>query len=221
MVCVGYNTFSEHPFFGMNFHHPAARAGRRQAKFGSRGQCGGGPARFARRGSQEGEHGRSIRRSNLHVADLGDKFQLSVDFPGVKASALTVQVEDRVLTICGDRFVPSEEGVRAVEYVRRFRLDESIDAEHLSANLADGVLVLTAPKIQKAGPINVAITTNPSPDEPEEDTDEDDDMVLVDVQEGATNTEDEDGDKKPAAADPTDETKESPPESEKKKSEAN
>jgi HSP20 family protein len=198
----------------MKCGHPAYRAGRHQVKFSRRGQYGGPPARFARRSLEEGDHERSIRRSNLHVADLGDKLQLSVDFPGVKAADLNVQVEDRILMISGNRSVPSEEGVRAVEYVRRFRLDESIDAENLSANLADGVLVLTAQRIQKAGPINVAVTTNATPGE-SEDT-EDDDVVLVDVQEGATTTEGGDGDKKPAAADSTAETKDSSlPENEK------
>jgi HSP20 family molecular chaperone IbpA len=52
------------------------------------------------------------RQNNLNVSDFGDKVQLSIDLPGVKASDLKVQIEDRVLSISGSRVIQTEQGAR-------------------------------------------------------------------------------------------------------------
>eukprot|EP00545_Synedropsis_sp_CCMP1620_P006156 CAMPEP_0119017260 /NCGR_PEP_ID=MMETSP1176-20130426/15938_1 /TAXON_ID=265551 /ORGANISM="Synedropsis recta cf, Strain CCMP1620" /LENGTH=248 /DNA_ID=CAMNT_0006970931 /DNA_START=23 /DNA_END=769 /DNA_ORIENTATION=+ len=215
--------FSPHGPFGPHHHHGPFGAGH-HGPFGAGpyGRPHGGRyGRRCRRGprdphsmdhcwhhQEQEEEPRVLRQNNLHVADFGDNVQLSIDFPGVKASDLTIQVEDRVLIISGKRFIPTEDGVRAVEYSRRFHLDESIDAKNLSANLADGVLVLTATKIRKAGPTNIPVTANPS-QEPQ-DEENDDDMVLVDIQEEGAATND--GEKKPAAVDSPAEPEDNTPE---------
>jgi HSP20 family molecular chaperone IbpA len=95
---------------------------------------------------------------NLHVSDLGDKVQLSIDFPGVKASDLYVHVQDRVLFLSGTRAIPTAQGVRKIEQHRRFRLDNSIDSENVKANLSHGILVVTAPKLKKGSPTTIPVT---------------------------------------------------------------
>lgn len=178
MTCGPYSTLARHPMFGMKFHYPRA------------GRC---PAKFGRNGAGRPFH---RREQNLHVADLGDKVQLSIDIPGVQASGLDIEVDDRVLSISGSRSIHTGHGVRTVEYSRRFRLDETIDSERVAANLSDGVLVLTAPRIQKARPIKIPVTTTPASTIPRDDeVEEDDDVVLVDVQ--TAKVDEASGDKKP------------------------
>ncbi|KAI2496163.1 Hsp20/alpha crystallin family [Fragilaria crotonensis] len=168
MTCGSFSTLAFHPVIGSRLHLRHRRPDRCKAKFTLRrfpGHAGG--------------------HQNLQVRDLGDKVQLSIDLPGVKASALKVQVEDKILSVSASRDIHTEYGLREVEYHRRFRLDDSIDSQRATANLAEGVLILTAPKIQKAGSRTIPITTN----DPATTTDKqgdraeegDDDVVLVDA----------------------------------------
>jgi hypothetical protein len=144
------------------------------------------------------------------VRDLGEKVQLSIDLPGVKASALKVQVEDRILSISASRDIHTEPGVREVEYHRKFRLDESIDSQHATANLAEGVLILTAPKIQKAGSRSIPITTNDTATTADEQddraVDDNDDGLLVDAP-NSTETEPARDKKSSAGDDKVDDSK--------------
>jgi HSP20 family protein len=87
-----------------------------------------------------------------------DRVELSIDVPGVKASDVSVNVENRVLTISGSRTVQDGNRSNALKFSRQFALDATVDAERLSANLVDGVLTITAPKIEKPGPVQVTVT---------------------------------------------------------------
>lgn len=178
MACGLNSMLTYHPMGGMKFRFPAARATKRcNVKFGPPYQ------------RVLGQHHR--RENNLHVSDLGDKVQLSIDFPGVKVSDLKVRIEERVLSISGRRMVPTDQGVREVEHHRKFRLDERIDSTNITANLSDGVLVVTAPKLKKAIPMTIPITTvSTIPDnvDPQEgdaartndaDDSNDDDIVVI------------------------------------------
>ena len=182
MTCGSYSTIAFHPVFGTKLHHPKRIPAHCSTKFTLR--------RFP---------GHTNRHRNLQVSDHGDKVQLSIDLPGVKASALKVQVADRILSVSATRQIHTVNGVREVEYDRRFRLDESIDSLHATANLADGVLVLTAPKIQKIGSRTIPVSTNKQA--AAADDHGDDDVVLVDTLD--LTTKEPDGDRKPAAVDST------------------
>ena len=101
------------------------------------------------------------RAENLCVSQVGDKVQLSIDVPGVKASDLTVRIENRVLSISGIRYVQSDHGgVRRIEHHRRFHIDIAIDAEHIEANWSHGVLSLIAPLRPKSSrQFKIPVTT--------------------------------------------------------------
>ena len=96
----------------------------------------------------------------VNISDHGDKVELSIDVPGIKASNLKVAVEDGVLTISGTRDDTS--------FSRQFQLDRTVDVAKLAANLADGVLTITAPKIEEPAPIQITITEEPSVETSEE-----------------------------------------------------
>lgn len=77
-----------------------------------------------------------------------DKFQVQIDVPGVKAEDLNVDVEDdgKVLTLSGSRERTKDGSTYSSKFSQRFSLDPTVDAEAFSANLENGVLIVTAPK---------------------------------------------------------------------------
>lgn len=89
---------------------------------------------------------------------------LLADLPGVKADRLNIDLRDNVITIIGD-ISPAEgqdEEDLVVEYetgryYRQFTLSEVVDQNKIDAKLADGVLRLTLPKVEKATPRKIAI----------------------------------------------------------------
>jgi HSP20 family molecular chaperone IbpA len=81
--------------------------------------------------------------ANHHVHETEEAITVSIDLPGVKASDLQVQVEDKVLRVSGDRKTAGTES----KFVRSFSIDPTtVDFDNMKANLEYGVLTLTAPK---------------------------------------------------------------------------
>jgi len=91
-----------------------------------------------------------LRRSSpcYEITEDDDKFRLAVDVPGVKASDMTVQLEHggRVLRLWGGRKVERAGQVTETRFEKSFTIDQTVDASKITANLADGVLIVTAPK---------------------------------------------------------------------------
>ncbi|KAL9273621.1 17.6 kDa class I heat shock protein 3-like protein [Drosera capensis] len=84
-----------------------------------------------------------------------------VDLPGTTKEEVKVEVVDegRVLQISGERSEEEEEiGVRhRVErgrgkFVRRFRLPRNVEVEDVKAEMEDGVLTVTVPKVEEKKP---------------------------------------------------------------------
>ncbi len=109
---------------------------------------------------------------------------LLADLPGVTADRLNIDLRDDIITITGDirpeeggdeedllveyetgryyrQFTLDEEDLlveyETGRYYRQFTLSEVIDQNRIDANLADGVLRLTLPKVEKATPRRIAI----------------------------------------------------------------
>jgi HSP20 family protein len=99
------------------------------------------------------------------VKETGDAFVLKADLPGVKEEELDVSLNGNQLTISGKREEERrEEGEQyyAMErsygsFVRSFSLPDSVDSEHVVADLKHGVLTLHLPKRPEAQPKRIAI----------------------------------------------------------------
>jgi HSP20 family protein len=93
------------------------------------------------------------------------KYQIAIDVPGVKANDMNVELEHdgRVLHLSGGRKVEKGGTVTETKFDKRFTIGDNIDTAKLSANLADGVLVVTAPKKpeKKEEVLKIAITEQP------------------------------------------------------------
>jgi HSP20 family protein len=85
------------------------------------------------------------------------------DVPGVKQEDLEVTVENDVLTIKGARKFEAKEDEQVMlgraygSFTRSFTLPDYVDDTKLSAELADGVLMIRIPKQAKAKPRRIQI----------------------------------------------------------------
>jgi HSP20 family protein len=82
------------------------------------------------------------------VIDNDEKFQVSLEVPGVKPEDLNIKVEEdgKFLTISGSR-EKSETGYSySSKFSQSFYLDPSIETDKISANLQNGILLVAASK---------------------------------------------------------------------------
>jgi len=91
------------------------------------------------------------------------------DMPGVKQEDLQMTLADRVLTIQGTRRFDNKDNERVMlgraygSFTRSYTLPESLDEQHLTAELADGVLTVRIPKRPEAQPRRIQIGQGSTP----------------------------------------------------------
>ena len=83
----------------------------------------------------------------IDIYDGEDHFELSAELPGVEQDDVDVEVLDGVLTITGEKKFTreSKDGAHVVErsfgsFKRSFRLNDTIDADNITASFKNGVL---------------------------------------------------------------------------------
>jgi HSP20 family protein len=106
-------------------------------------------------------------RYYIPYADIyeGDEaLTVVMEMPGVEKSNLDVALENGVLRVDGRIDFSKYEGMEPVyteynigHYTRSFSLSKKIDQDGISAQLEDGVLILTLPKAKEAQPRRVSI----------------------------------------------------------------
>jgi HSP20 family protein len=100
----------------------------------------------------------------VNVREEDDAYVLSALVPGLKSDELNIQVLEDVLRIQGEyKADESNYLVRELpngSFTRTLRLPAAIDAEHVEANITDGVLTLRLPKAESARPKQIKIKAN-------------------------------------------------------------
>jgi len=102
----------------------------------------------------------------VDIFETDKEMTLLADFPGVKSEDLNLDLRDNVLTLTGDvtPWEGAEEEDLLIEYeigryFRQFTLSEAIDQGRIGAQLDDGVLRLTLPKVERATPRKISVKT--------------------------------------------------------------
>lgn len=101
---------------------------------------------------------------SVDIFENDNAITVLADMPGVKAEDVKIDLRESVLTLVG-RVRPSEDSgeasiLREYEpgaFFRRFTLAETIDQAKIDAKLADGVLRLELPKVEKARPRQISV----------------------------------------------------------------
>jgi len=80
------------------------------------------------------------------LIDNEEKFQLTVDVPGVNEEDIDIKLDDGRLTVKGQRVAASDSSRFTSKFSQTFSLDPTVDVESFTATLNNGVLVVSAPK---------------------------------------------------------------------------
>jgi HSP20 family protein len=121
--------------------------------------------RLARRWAENNEH-----TLGVNIREEDEAYILSALVPGLKADDLHIQVLDDVVRIQGEykRSSPvdtADENSYLLNelphgsFTRTLRLPVPIDADHVEAQITDGVLTLRLPKAESARPKQIRITS--------------------------------------------------------------
>jgi HSP20 family protein len=101
----------------------------------------------------------------VDVHENDDAYTLQFDLPGVNPKDVKVQVIGDTLSIRGERHAERDEKTKTTHRVERvsgtferaFRLGTALDAAQVKATYRDGVLEVTAPKLEHAKTREIAI----------------------------------------------------------------
>jgi HSP20 family protein len=109
----------------------------------------------------------------MDLVESTDHYALFADLPGVREDDVTVQLEDNVLTIAGQRAAEhdTQQGYYRMErafgaFSRSLTLPAGVDPDHIQARFHDGVLEVMILKPEQKKPRQVQIQLTRSDDEP-------------------------------------------------------
>jgi len=112
----------------------------------------------------EPTHSGPVYCPSVDIFETDNAITVLADMPGVRPEDLTVDLRESVLTLTGrisDPGSPKEELLlrehRSGAFYRQFSLAETINQSKIDARLANGVLHLELPKVEKAKPRQVAV----------------------------------------------------------------
>jgi HSP20 family protein len=97
------------------------------------------------------------------VLETDDEFVLCADLPGVRPEDLDLRFDRGEIALHG-RCAPRRPAADPVvfeygvgDYYRAFTLPEGVDADHITAELKDGVLTVRVPKSEAVKPRRIAV----------------------------------------------------------------
>lgn len=106
----------------------------------------------------------------VDVRETDDKYQICAELPGLDDKDVQVTLREGLLTIAGEKKMESIEEKADYHLTERsygrfervFRLPETADDEHISADFSKGVLTVTVPKTAEAAKSakTISVTTH-------------------------------------------------------------
>ena len=108
--------------------------------------------------SQRVETPYDIRDRNppIDIADLGDKYEMHVEMPGIPKDDISVEVTPTSIEICADHDESKENKDKnwlrrersSMSYYRSLELPEQIKSDNVDAEFKDGILTVMLPKVE-------------------------------------------------------------------------
>ena len=101
----------------------------------------------------------------VNVYEYDDKIGVVAEIPGLDKKDLSVEVEDGVLTISGDKHgLFDDEGAKVIRrelkhssFKRSFELGELLDGDNIKASFKDGLLSIDIPKTEPELPKKTSV----------------------------------------------------------------
>ena len=95
----------------------------------------------------------------VNVYEYDDKIGIVAEIPGLDKKDVTVDVEEQVLTISGDKHKFDTDGGKCItrelkqsSFKRSFNLGDHLDGDNVSAKFKDGMLSISVPKKEPEQP---------------------------------------------------------------------
>ena len=95
----------------------------------------------------------------VNVYEYDDKIGIVAEIPGLDKKNVSVEVEDQVLTISGDKHGLQDDGGKCItrelkqsSFKRSFNLGDHLDGDAVSASFKDGLLSIAIPKKEPEKP---------------------------------------------------------------------
>lgn len=101
----------------------------------------------------------------VDISENKDEFLVKAEIPGVSKENVSIQVDDRVLTVKGEKKLEYETDNDKTHrseclygsFIRSFTLPKDVEEENIRADYKNGVLTLTIPKSEKAKPKQIEV----------------------------------------------------------------
>ena len=120
---------------------------------------------FFRSGSEDDELHMGSWLPVVDMFDDDDKIVIKAELPGMDKKDISVDIENRVLTLSGERNYDNE--VKEDNYYRReraygrfkraFNLPADVDSDQIKADFKDGVLKVEIPKPEEQKPKQITV----------------------------------------------------------------
>ena len=101
---------------------------------------------------------------NADIYETKDSLTVVLEMPGVEKGNVDVRVEDGVVAVQGRLDLSKYQGLQPLyteynigHYSRTFQLSSRIDQNKIGAELKDGVLSLTLPKVEETKPRSIEV----------------------------------------------------------------
>lgn len=101
----------------------------------------------------------------VDIVENDDSVSMKFEVPGMDKQDFKVNVNDKVLTVSGERKSESEEKsenyirseIRSGSFVRSFTLPDTVDVEKINADYKNGILELALGKREEAKPKEIEV----------------------------------------------------------------
>ena len=140
------------------------------------------------------------------IKDNDDRIVLSLDVPGIKIDDLSVEVENGVMTVSGQRTIgigSDSPRCKKRQVFHQLMISDRVDPENVTANLLNGVLTISFPKMEPSKPLQIKIIEghnniketkeeiNQNESQNDREIGSDDDLVIVETVENKEEVMDE------------------------------